>query len=127
MPAFDVVQRWKGRVAVARDGVSLSAIAEIFYDAESDQPGWALLATGAGRRLVPVMHAVEDGAVVHVPVPAALVETAPGMDHGARRWPQEEVALYAHYRLAWSGGQPSEDDEPGLAQVEYLNLVRPAI
>ena len=45
MPAFDVVQRWKGRVAVARDGVSLGPIVEVFYDAESDQPGWALLVT----------------------------------------------------------------------------------
>jgi hypothetical protein len=127
MPAFDVVQRWKGRVAVAGDGGSLGTVVEIFYDAETDQPGWALLATGTGERLVPVMHAVEDGVVVRVPVPAALVETSPGMDHGARLWPQEEAALYAHYGLAWSGGQASEDDEPGLAQVEYLNLVRPAI
>jgi hypothetical protein len=127
MPAFDVVQRWRGRVVVARDGVSLGAIVEIFYDAESDQPGWALLATAAGRRLVPVMHAVEDGAVVQVPVPAALVESAPGMDHGARLWPQEEAALYAHYGLSWSGDQTADDEEPGLAQVEYLHLVRPAI
>ena len=127
MPAFDVVQRWRGRVVVARDGVSLGAIVEIFYDAESDQPGWALLATAAGRRLVPVMHAVEDGAVVQVPVPAALVESAPGMDHGARLWPQEEAALYAHYGLSWSGDQTVDDEEPGLAQVEYLHLVRPAI
>jgi hypothetical protein len=127
MPAFDVVQRWRGRVAVARDGGSLGIIVELFYDAETDQPGWALLTTGTGRRLVPVTGAVEDGAVVRVPVPAALVETAPGMDHGARLWPQEEAALYAHYGLGWSGDQTSEDEEPGLAQVEYLNLVRPAI
>jgi hypothetical protein len=127
MPAFDVVQRWKGRVAVAHDGVSLGPIVEVFYDAESDQPGWALLATASGRRLAPVMHAGEDGAVVHVPVPAALVEAAPGMEHGARLWPQEEAALHAHYGLPWSGAQTSDDDEPALAQVEYLNLVRPAI
>jgi hypothetical protein len=76
MPAFDVVQRWKGRVAVARDGGSLGTIVELLYDAETDQPGWALLTTGTGRRLVPVTRAVE---------------------------------------------------EPGRAQVEYLNLVRPAI
>jgi hypothetical protein len=124
MPAFDVVQRWKGRVAVARDGESLGTIVEIFYDAESDQPGWALLSNDPGRRLVPVMRAVEDGEVVRVPVPAALVETAPGMEHGGRLWPQEEAALYAHYGLPWSG---DADEEPGLAQVEYLNMVRPAI
>jgi hypothetical protein len=127
MPAFDVVQRWKCRVAVARDGVSLGPIVEVFYDAESDQPGWALLATGSGKRLAPGMHAVDDGAVVQLPVPAALVEAAPGMDHGARLWPQEEAALYAHYGLPWSGDQTADDEEPVLAQVEYLNLVRPAI
>src|SRR5262245_44951439 len=127
MPAFDVVQRWKGRTAVASDGGSLGIVVEIFYDAGTDQPGWALLATGTGERLVPVMLAVENGVVVRVPVPAALVETAPRMDHGARLWPQEEAALYAHYGLPVTGAQTAEDADPRLAQVEYLNLVRPAL
>jgi len=129
MPAFDVVQRWRGRVAVARNGEPLGVIVEVFYDAESDQPGWALLDGGAGMggRLVPVMHAVEVGTTVRVPVAAALVEAAPGMEPGARLWPQEEAALYEHYGLDWSGDQTWDDDEPTLAGVEYLNLARPAI
>jgi hypothetical protein len=123
MPAFDVVQRWIGRVAVDRNGEPLGAIIEVFYDAESDQPGWALLdaaVAGAGRRLVPVMRAVEDGTTVRVPVAAALVEAAPGMEPGSRLWPQEEAALYEHYGLAWSGDQTWDDEESSLAEVEFL-------
>jgi hypothetical protein len=124
MPAFDVVRRWKDRVVVARDGEPLGRIVEVFYDAESDQPGWALLdgVAGVGWRLVPVMRAVDDGVVVRVGVPRAQVVTAPGMEPGARLWPQEEAALYAHYGLAWSGGD-EEDAAADLAEVEYLRPV----
>jgi len=55
MPGFDVVQRWKGRIAIARDGEPLGAIEEVLYDAAGDQPGWALLDAAAGWRLVPVV------------------------------------------------------------------------
>ncbi|HEY2957242.1 MAG TPA: hypothetical protein VGM21_03385 [Actinomycetota bacterium] len=119
MPGFEVVRRWKGRIAIARDGEPLGAIAEVLYDAAGDQPGWALLDAAAGWRLVPVMHAVEDGTVVRVDVPARLVGEAPTMEPGERLWPQEEAALYAHYGLAWPG-EVWEEEDADLAAVEYL-------
>jgi hypothetical protein len=124
MPAFDVVQRWRGRIAVARDSEPLGAIVEVFYDAVGDQPGWALLDAAAGWRLVPVMRAVEDGTVVRVDVPADQVKGAPSLEPGERLWPQEEGALYAHYGLAWSGDAWEDEEEADLAAVEYLP-VRP--
>lgn len=121
MPGFDVVQRWKGRVAVARDGEPLGAIVEVFYDAASDQPGWALLDAAADWRLVPVMRAVDDGVIVLLDVPAGQVETAPRMEPGERLWPQEEAALYAHYGLPRPAEFQEEDDQ---AAVEVLAPVR---
>jgi hypothetical protein len=111
MPAFDVVQRWRGRIAISRDTEPLGVIVEVLYDGVGDQPGWALLDAVAGWRLVPVMRAVEDGTVVRVDVPASLVREAPTMEPGERLWPQEEAALYAHYGLAWSGGSDWEDED----------------
>jgi hypothetical protein len=110
MPAFDVVQRWRGRIAISRDAEPLGVIVEVFYDAVGDQPGWALLDAVAGWRLVPVMRAVEDGTVVRVDAPADLVRQAPTMEPGERLWPQEEAALYAHYGLTWSGSADWEDE-----------------
>jgi PRC-barrel domain len=111
MPAFDVVRRWKGRAVVDRDGVELGAVVELYYDEETDQPGWALVATAAaGTRLVPVIEAVERDGMVEVPLPGSTVADAPGMEPGGRLWPQEVAALYAHYGLAYSGA-PTEDAE----------------
>jgi hypothetical protein len=125
MPGFEVVRRWKGRIAVAVDGEPLGAIVEVFYDAAGDQPGWALLDAAAGWRLVPVMRAVEDGTVVRVDVPADLVRGAPSMEPGERLWPQEEAALYAHYGLDWPGDavEDEEEDDGGahLAAVVLLD------
>jgi hypothetical protein len=45
MPAFDVARRWKGRVMLDRAGAKLGTIVDIYYDAEADEPGWALLNT----------------------------------------------------------------------------------
>jgi hypothetical protein len=126
MPGFDVVQRWKGRIAIASDGEPLGAIVEVFYDAAGDQPGWALLDAAAGWRLVPVMRAVEDGTVVRVDVPADLVKGAPSMEPGERLWPQEEAGLYAHYGLAWSGGSDWEDEGTLTAASPAVVLSLPA-
>ena len=128
MPGFDVVQRWKGRIAIASDGDPLGTIVEVFYDAAGDQPGWALLDAAAGWRLVPVMRAVSDGTVVRVDVPADLVRGAPSMEPGERLWPQEEAALYAHYGLDWPGhgAEDEEDDDGGAHVAAVVPLEAPA-
>jgi hypothetical protein len=83
MPAFDVARRWKGRVMLDRAGAKLGTIVDIYYDAEVDEPGWALLNTadiGASMRLVPVGQAVEDGNEIRVPYHRAYGEAAPRLE-----------------------------------------------
>ena len=112
MPAFDVVRRWKGRLVVGRDGAELGTIVEVYYDDETDQPGWALLAIpGDGTRLVPVMEAEERGDTVGVPLDRSTVSGAPGMAPGGRLWPQEVAALYAYYGLEHAGATPEDAEE----------------
>jgi hypothetical protein len=114
MPAFDVARRWKGRVMLDRAGAKLGTIVDIYYDAEVDEPGWALLNTadiGASMRLVPVGQAVEDGNEIRVPYHRAFVEAAPGMEAGGRLWLEEQEALYAYYGLEYTGASLADRDE----------------
>ena len=100
MPPFDVARRWKGRVMLDPTGDKLGLVVDVYYDAEEDDLGWALLkmaGVGASTRLVPVAEAVEDGNELRVPYDRATVEGAPSMDPGGRLWPQEEAELYAYY------------------------------
>jgi hypothetical protein len=114
MPAFDVARRWTGRVMLDRAGAKIGTIVDIYYDAEADEPGWALLNTadiGASMRLVPIGQAVEDGNEIRVPYHRAFVEAAPGMGAGGRLWPQEQEALYAYYGLEYSSASLADLDE----------------
>lgn len=131
MPAFDVARRWKGRVVLDRAGDKLGSVLDVFYDAESDQPGWVLLGTagaGDGTRFVPVAEAVEHGNELRVPYDRAFVEGAPGMEPGGRLWPQEEAELYAYYGLAYTGASlvdldeedEEEDTAAAVAQIRGL-------
>ena len=129
MPAFDVARRWTGRVMLDRAGAKLGTIVDIYYDAEADEPGWALLNTadiGASMRLVPAAEAVEDGNELRVPYDRAVVEGAPGMDADGRLWPQEEAELYAYYGLPYTGAslvdldEEDEDEDAAVAQIRGL-------
>ena len=129
MPAFDVARRWKGRAVLDRTGAKLGSVIDVYYDAEDDEPGWALVDmadTGVSARLVPVGEAVEDGNELRVPYDRAFVEDAPGMEPGGRLWPQEEAELYAHYGLDYTGAslvdldEEDEDDAAAVAQLRGL-------
>jgi PRC-barrel domain len=125
MPVFDVARRWKGQVVTDRAGARLGSVLDVYYDAEDDRPGWALLELdgAAGTRLVPLGEAVEDGGELRVPYDRAFVEGAPGMEPGGRLWPQEEAELYAYYGLAYTGASLldlGEDDEDEAAVVARI-------
>jgi PRC-barrel domain len=124
MPAFDVARRWKGRVVLDRTGNKLGSVLDVFYDAETDEPGWVLIGTAAaGAHLVPVSEAIEDGNELRVPYDRAVVEGAPGMDPDGRLWPQEEAELYAYYGLPYTGASLvdlDEEDEEAVAHPRGL-------
>jgi hypothetical protein len=133
MPAFDVARRWKGRVVLDRTGDKLGSVLDVFYDAENDEPGWALLGTvgsDSGTRLVPVAEAVEHGNELRVPYDRAFVEAAPGMDPAGRLWPQEEAELYAYYGLDYTGASLvdlDEEDEEDAAVVAQIRGLPPQL
>jgi PRC-barrel domain len=114
MPAFDVVRRWKGRVVVDRDGHRIGSVVDIYYDAETDEPGWALLdleQADGKTSLVPLAEASELSVGIQVPFEVATVRRAPGMPLAGRLWPQDEAALYRYYGLDYTGASLVDLDE----------------
>jgi hypothetical protein len=106
MPGFDAVRTWKQRVVFDRGGDQIGLVIDVYYDAESDQPGWALLDVsdaGWNTSFVPVAEAREEGNAIRVPYDRAKVVRAPGMPPAGRLWPQDEAALYRYYDLAYTG------------------------
>jgi hypothetical protein len=114
MPAFEAVHRWRGLTVRDKDGVTIGSIIELYYDSETDEPGWALLRSagmGDDTCFVPLRDAVERSDGVHVPYDHLRVRNAPGMAPGGRLWPQDEAALYAYYGLPYSGTADDLDDD----------------
>jgi hypothetical protein len=112
MPAFDVARRWIGQVILDPDGSKVGAIADVFYDQESDAPGWALVDLGDGTTsFVPVGQAVEEDGGLRVPYDEATVRGAPGMTPGGRLWAEEEADLYEYYGLEYSGPEQMDLDD----------------
>jgi sporulation protein YlmC with PRC-barrel domain len=118
MPAFEVVRRWKGRIVLDRDGQHIGSVEEIYYDPETDQPGWALLDLGEAdgtTSLVPLAEATEWRERIHVPYDRVTVLHAPGMPPTRRLWPQDEAALYSYYNLdyTWASIVDRDELDPG--------------
>jgi hypothetical protein len=114
MPAFDVVRTWKQRAVLDREGHQVGEVIEVYYDAEADQPGWALLdlsAAGGDTGFVPVSDAREEGGAIRVPYERAKVLRAPGMPPTGRLSPQDEAALYHYYDLTYTGASLVDLDE----------------
>ena len=105
MPTTDEILTWRGRDAVDSDGSKIGSIEEIYLDAETEQPEWALVNTGlfgSKHSFVPIRDAAADGDTVRVPFTKSQVKDAPTMDPDGRLSQDEEAQLYRHYGLDYS-------------------------
>ena len=102
MPEATEVLEWRGRTAVDSDGDKLGTIEEIYLDAETERPEWALVKLGAfgGKSaFVPLEGATADGDQVRAPFSKQQIEDAPKMDADGQLSQEDEAALYAHYGI----------------------------
>src|SRR3954469_20593629 len=97
----DLLQK-RGQDLYDNDGEKIGKIEEIYLDAETNEPEWALVNTGlfgTKSTFVPLRDAtVEDGAL-RVPYEKARVKDAPKMDPDGQLSQEEEAELYRHYGL----------------------------
>jgi PRC-barrel domain len=84
------------------DGDKIGPIEEMYLDADTDEPAWAVVQTGllgTKRIFVPLRDATEDENGVTVPYAKATVKDAPPVQHDGAISKDEEAALLRHYGL----------------------------
>jgi PRC-barrel domain len=85
------------------DGGKIGTIEEIYLDADTDVPAWAVVQTGllgTKRIFVPLRDATEaEGGGVAVPYSKELVKEAPDVTHDGAISKNEEAALLSHYGI----------------------------
>jgi uncharacterized protein (TIGR02271 family) len=115
---------WRGQDLMDRDGGKLGRIEEIYLDADTDQPEWALVHTGlfgTKQTFVPIRDASATGDGVTVPFDQATVKGAPKAEADGQLSQDEEAALYSHYGMSYSeansdsglpeGGAPAQQPQ----------------
>jgi uncharacterized protein (TIGR02271 family) len=115
MPTLEDTLTWRGQTLFGTDGDKIGSIEEIYLDAETNQPEWALVNTGlfgTKHSFVPLQQASREGDGVRVPYDKSTIKDAPKMDPDGRLSQDEEAQLYRHYGLEYS--EVSSDS--GLAE-----------
>ena len=95
----------RGQDLYDNDGDKVGSIEEIYLDAQTGEPEWALVNTGmfgTKSTFVPLQEATEDGGSLRVPYDKAQVKDAPKMDADGELSQEDEAALYRHYGLGYS-------------------------
>jgi uncharacterized protein (TIGR02271 family) len=123
MSTTDEVLTWRGQDLHGSDGEKLGTIEEIYLDAETRQPEWALVSSGmfgTKQSFVPLRDASHSGDGVRVPFDKSTVKDAPKIDPDGQLSHSEEADLYRHYGIDYSemesgSGLPDADSGPSSA------------
>jgi uncharacterized protein (TIGR02271 family) len=98
----DRILEFRGQDLCDSSGDKLGKIEEIYLDAETNEPEWALIHTGlfgTKRTFVPIGQATESDGSLTVSFDKATVKDAPGIEANGQLSQQEEADLYRHYGL----------------------------
>jgi uncharacterized protein (TIGR02271 family) len=117
MPPVNEVLEWRGQTMVGSGGDKIGKIDEIYLDAETEQPEWALVHTGlfgSASSFVPIANATMHDGDVLVPFEKAQVKDAPKLEPDGQLSEQDESALYSHYGMDYSESR----SDTGLPQGE---------
>lgn len=101
----DRMLQFRGEELYDREGEKIGRIEEIYLDADSGEPEWALVHTGlfgSKRNFVPLAGATEPDGQLRVPLEKGTVKDAPGVEPNGQLTKPEEAKLYAHYGMEYS-------------------------
>lgn len=115
------VLSWRGRDLIDSHDDKVGKIEEIYLDADSDAPEWALVTTGmfgTKQSFVPIEGATEHENGIHVPFEKATVKDAPKVDPDGALSSQEEDELYRHYGRTSREGTPLATGERGTSGAD---------
>jgi hypothetical protein len=126
MPSIQEVRDWPGRTLIDRSGDRVGKIQEIYLDADTDEPEWALVNTGLfglKSTFVPIGDARVIDDQVSVPFEKSLIKDAPGVEPDGELSESEEGELYTHY--GYEQSQPGAG-EPSGAPAGVFDAEAPA-
>jgi uncharacterized protein (TIGR02271 family) len=104
MQKDELLQR-RGSDLLDREGDKIGSIEEIYLDAETSEPEWALVSTGmfgSKSTFVPIRDASLEGEALQVPYEKSQVKDAPKMEPDGQLSQREESELYRHYGLEYT-------------------------
>jgi uncharacterized protein (TIGR02271 family) len=105
MATKEHILNWRGQALTDSEGSKIGTIEEIYLDADTGQPEWALVHTGlfgTKRNFVPLREASESDQGVSAPYTKDQVSDAPSIDPDGQLSQQQEGELYRHYGLDYS-------------------------
>src|SRR5215217_2544040 len=100
----DLLQK-RGQDLYDSSGDKLGSLQEIYLDADTGAPEWALVNTGlfgTKSTFVPLRDVTDDGGNLRVRYEKAQVKDAPKLDSDGELSQQQEAELYRHYGLDYS-------------------------
>ncbi|MEA2291207.1 MAG: hypothetical protein QOF17_227 [Solirubrobacteraceae bacterium] len=115
MSTMENVLTWRGQALRGSDGEKLGTIEEIYLDSDTNEPEWALVATGLfgnKQSFVPLHDASAADGGVTVPFGKEQVKDAPRIDPDGELSQREEAELYRHYGVEYSEARSFEGAPP---------------
>jgi uncharacterized protein (TIGR02271 family) len=103
----DRILDYRGQNLCDRSGDKIGSVEEIYLDAETNEPEWALVHTGlfgTKRTFVPLRDASETDGTLTVPYDKAQVKDAPKVEANGQLSQREESDLYSHYGMDYGTG-----------------------
>jgi PRC-barrel domain len=101
----DRMLEFRGEDLSDRAGEKVGRIEEIYLDADSGEPEWALIHTGlfgSKRTFVPLAGATENDGQLRVPLEKSTVKDAPQVEPNGQLTKPEEAKLYRHYGMEYA-------------------------
>jgi sporulation protein YlmC with PRC-barrel domain len=106
---------FRGEDVADEAGDKIGKVVEMYLDADSGEPEWALVHTGlfgSKQTFVPLRGATEEDGGLRVPLKKQQVSDAPHMEPSGQLTKDQESELYRHYGVerADRHPEPAEDD-----------------
>jgi PRC-barrel domain len=98
----DSILKRRGEDLYDRGGEKIGGIEEVYLDAETNEPAWAVVNTGllgTKKTFVPLRGATDADGVLSVPFYKSAVKDAPKIDHDGQLTRNEEAELHRHYGI----------------------------
>jgi hypothetical protein len=98
----DQILQHRGDDLLDRDGEKIGTIEEIYLDADTSEPAWALVNTGlfgTRRTFVPLRRVSETDAGLTVPFDKAMIKDAPKVEADGQLTRDEESELHRYYGI----------------------------